>query len=114
MAEFLVKVADERGHVQEQVENGFSASEVRDRYVQQGFLVYSVKPTGLITGGKINLPGSRKIKSDQFIVFNAPVLSDVIKAGVVFLLECVGVERHVLARVLGLRAPPTAQIFAVE
>src|SRR5574337_98192 len=80
MAEFLVKVADERGHVQEQVENGFSASEVRDRYVQQGFLVYSVKPTGLITGGKINLPGSRKIKSDQFIVCNAQFLT-LIRAG---------------------------------
>jgi len=80
MAEFLVKVADERGHVQEQVENGFSASEVRDRYVQQGFLVYSVKPTGLISGGKINLPGSRKVKSDQFIVFNSQFLT-LIRAG---------------------------------
>jgi type IV pilus assembly protein PilC len=80
MAEFLIKVADERGHVQEQVENGFSAAEVRDRYVQQGFLVYSVKSKGLISGGKINLPGTRKVRSDQFIIFNAQFLT-LIRAG---------------------------------
>ena len=40
MAEFLVKVADERGHVTEQVESAHSADEVRDRIVQQGLLVY--------------------------------------------------------------------------
>jgi type IV pilus assembly protein PilC len=80
MAEFLIKVADDRGHVQEQLENGFSASEVRDRFVQQGFLVYSVKPKGLLTGGKITLPGSRKIKSDQFVIFNSQFLT-LIRAG---------------------------------
>jgi type IV pilus assembly protein PilC len=80
MAEFLIKVADERGRMQEQVENGFSASEVRDRYVQQGFLVYSVKPKGILTGGKITLPGTRKIKADQFVIFNSQFLT-LIRAG---------------------------------
>src|SRR5512147_1878473 len=80
MAEFLVKVADERGHVQEQVENGFSASEVRDRFVQQGFLVYSVKSKGLISGGRLNLSGKRKIKADQFVIFNSQFLT-LIRAG---------------------------------
>jgi type IV pilus assembly protein PilC len=80
MAEFLVKVGDERGHVQEQVENGFSASEVRDRFVQQGFLVYSVKTKGLLTGGKLSLPGQRKIKADQFVIFNSQFLT-LIRAG---------------------------------
>jgi len=80
MAEFLVKVADERGRMQEQVDNGFSASEVRDRYVQQGFLVYSVKPKGILTGGKITLPGSRKVKADQFVIFNSQFLT-LIRAG---------------------------------
>ena len=47
MAEFLIKVADERGHLLQQVENGFSESEVRERYTQQGYLVYWVKPRGL-------------------------------------------------------------------
>jgi len=38
MAEFLVKVADERGRLTQQVENGYSEAEVRERFAQQGFL----------------------------------------------------------------------------
>ncbi len=80
MAEFVIKLADERGRVQEQVENGFSASDVRDRFSQQGYLVYSVKPRGLMTGGKITLPGKRKVKADQFLIFNSQFLT-LIRAG---------------------------------
>jgi len=80
MAEFLVKVADERGRVMEQVENGYSAGEVRDRFAQQGLLVYSVKPRGLLAGGKVNLPRRRKIRPDQFIIFNSQFLT-LIRAG---------------------------------
>jgi type IV pilus assembly protein PilC len=80
MAEFLVKVADERGRVMEQVENGYSAGEVRDRFTQQGMLVYSVKPRSLLAGGKVNLPKRRKIKADQFIIFNSQFLT-LVRAG---------------------------------
>jgi type IV pilus assembly protein PilC len=80
MPEFLVKVADERGHVMEQVENGYSAGEVRDRFSQQGLLVYSVKPRGLLAGGKVNLPRRRKVPSAQFIIFNSQFLT-LIRAG---------------------------------
>ncbi len=80
MAEFLIKVADERGHVTEQVENGYSAGEVRDRFAQQGLLVYSVKQRGLLAGGKVNLPRRRKVKTDQFIIFNSQFLT-LIRAG---------------------------------
>ncbi len=80
MAEFLVKVADERGHVQEKVENGYSAGEVRDRFAQQGLLVYSVKPRGLLAGGKVNVPRRRKVRTDQFIIFNSQFLT-LIRAG---------------------------------
>ncbi len=58
MAEFLVKMADERGHVLEQMENGSSAQEIRDRFVQQGFMVYSIKGQGGALG--LNLLGTRK------------------------------------------------------
>ena len=57
MAEYLVKVADEQGHLQQQVERGYSESEVRDRFVQQGYLVYWVKPRGIFSAGKIHLAG---------------------------------------------------------
>src|SRR6476659_4801677 len=79
MAEFLVKMADERGHVLQQVESGISEQEIRDRFVQQGFMVYSVKSRrGLLPMGG----ASRKkiLKADQFVIFNQQFLT-LIKAG---------------------------------
>jgi len=79
MAEFLVKMADERGHVLEQMENGSSAQEIRDRFAQQGFMVYSIKGQGGALG--LNLLGTRKkIKGEEFIIFNQQFLT-LIKAG---------------------------------
>jgi type IV pilus assembly protein PilC len=79
MAEFLVKLADERGHVLERTENGISEQEIRDRFAQQGFLVYSVKGRqGLValrTGGR-----KKKIKTEEFLIFNQQFLT-LIKAG---------------------------------
>ncbi len=69
MAEYMIRMADERGHVMEQVELGNSEGEVRERFSQQGFLVYWVKPKGLLAGD-IRLPQRRKIKQDQFVIFN--------------------------------------------
>src|SRR6266567_6669726 len=78
MAEFLVKVADERGHLLQQVENGYSEAEVRERFAQQGFLVYWVKPKGVLSGGKIGR--RRKVKPATFLVFNQQLLT-LLKAG---------------------------------
>ncbi len=80
MAEFVIKMVDERGHVLEQTENGFSETEVRDRFVQQGYLVYSVKPRGFVSGGKVSLPFGRRVKLDQFVIFNQQFLT-LIRAG---------------------------------
>ena len=80
MAEFVVKLADEKGNLSQQVERGYSESEIRERFSQQGYLVYWVKPRGLLSGGQIAMPGSRKIKLDQFIVFNQQLLT-LLKAG---------------------------------
>jgi type IV pilus assembly protein PilC len=79
MAEFLIKVADERGHLLEQVENGYSEAEVRDRFVQQGFLVYWVKPRGVLSGD-FSLRRRGKVKQSQFLIFNQQFLT-LIKAG---------------------------------
>jgi type IV pilus assembly protein PilC len=79
MAEYLVKVADERGHLVEQVERGTSESEIRDRFVQQGFLVYWVKPRGMLAQGQIQI-GGRRLKQSQFLIFNQQFLT-LIKAG---------------------------------
>ena len=78
MAEFLIKMADERGHVLQQVESGVSEQEIKDRFAQQGFMVYSVKSRKSL----LSLGGASKkpIKSDTFIVFNQQFLT-LIKAG---------------------------------
>lgn len=70
MAEYLIKLADERGNVFERSESGYSEAEVRDRFSQQGFLVYWVKPRGLMAGGKISLPRRRRVNLEQFVIFN--------------------------------------------
>src|SRR6202142_1850910 len=80
MAEFLIKAADERGHLLQQVERGFSEAEVRDRFVQQGYLVYWVKPRGLFTSGQSPFSRGRKIRQSQFVIFNQQFLT-LIKAG---------------------------------
>ncbi|HXZ34040.1 MAG TPA: type II secretion system F family protein [Terriglobales bacterium] len=79
MAEFLIKVADERGHLLEQVENGYSEAEVRDRFVQQGFLVYWVKPRGVLSGD-LSFRRRGKVKQSQFLIFNQQFLT-LIRAG---------------------------------
>jgi type IV pilus assembly protein PilC len=73
MAEFLVKLADERGHVSEQLEHGYSEDEVRERVSQQGYLVYSVKPRGIFSAGR-NL-GRGRIRQGSFLVFNQQFLT---------------------------------------
>ncbi|MBV8477767.1 MAG: type II secretion system F family protein, partial [Acidobacteria bacterium] len=75
MAEFVIKMADERGRTLQQLEHGISEAEVRERYSQQGFLVYSVKPRGLLAGGEVRLGGRRKIKQSDFVIFNQQFLT---------------------------------------
>ena len=79
MAEFLIKMADERGHMLEQVESGVSEHDIRERLAQQGFLVYSVKGRqGVLSLGLGK--ARKKIRNDEFIIFNQQFLT-LIKAG---------------------------------
>ncbi len=43
MAEFVLKYADGRGQIHQQVTPAGSEKELRDRFSQQGFLIYSIK-----------------------------------------------------------------------
>ncbi|HWR34637.1 MAG TPA: type II secretion system F family protein [Clostridia bacterium] len=80
MAEFLIKMADERGNVSELMEAGFSEAEVREHFAQQGYLVYWVKPRGLLAGGEIRLPQRKRVKLEQFVIFNQQFVT-LIRAG---------------------------------
>jgi type IV pilus assembly protein PilC len=77
MAEFLVKVADERGNLTHQVESGYSEAEVRERFTAQGFLVYWVKPKSILSGGAIR---GKKVRATTFLIFNQQLLT-LLKAG---------------------------------
>ncbi|HEX3662806.1 MAG TPA: type II secretion system F family protein [Acidobacteriaceae bacterium] len=74
MAEFVIRLADERGRVQEQVQSAATADELRQRFSQAGYYVYSVKPRGALGGG------ARKAKLETFLIFNQQFLT-LIKAG---------------------------------
>ena len=76
MTEFVVRLADERGRVQEQTHAAATAEELRARFTQSGYYVYSVKSKGVLGGqGK-----RKKVKLDTFLVFNQQFLT-LIKAG---------------------------------
>ncbi len=76
MAEFLVKLTDERGRMQEQTQAAASAEELRLRYTQAGYHVLSVRAKGL--GGVGG--GQRKAKLETFLIFNQQFLT-LIRAG---------------------------------
>jgi type IV pilus assembly protein PilC len=74
MAEFVIRLADERGRIQEQVQSAATAEELRVRYAQSGYQVLSVK------GRSAGLGGKRKVKLETFLVFNQQFLT-LIRAG---------------------------------
>jgi len=74
MTEFEIKLADERGHVMEQSHAAATAEELRARFTQAGYYVYSVKPKSILAGGK------KKVKLETFLVFNQQFLT-LIRAG---------------------------------
>ncbi len=83
MSDFVLKYADARGEVHSQTEKGGSAQEIRERYTQQGFLVYSVKPKGAVItlSGDIAIPGRRKkLNLEKFLIFNQQFVT-LIRAG---------------------------------
>src|SRR3954467_558146 len=84
MPEFLVKVADERGQVAQHVESARSLEEARERYAQQGLLVYSVKPRGVL--GSAGLRQQRRVKMEPFVILNQQFVT-LIKAGLPILMS---------------------------
>jgi type IV pilus assembly protein PilC len=92
MAEFLVKIADEQGHLRHQVEHGYSEAEVHDRYTQQGYLVYWVKPRSLLNAGGVSMRRS-KLKAQTFLIFNQQFLT-LMKAGLPILTSPIAGSRQ--------------------
>jgi type IV pilus assembly protein PilC len=76
--EFVVRLADERGRILEQTHAAATADELRARFTQSGYFVYSVKAkSGIIPG----IAKSKKTKLETFLVFNQQFLT-LLKAGI--------------------------------
>ena len=81
MAEWTLKYADARGEIHQQVAQAASERELRDRYTQQGFLVYSVKPRSEIGGLASGLrPSGKKLNLEKFLIFNQQFVT-LVRAG---------------------------------
>lgn len=79
--EWVLKYADSRGEIHQQTAAAGSEQELRDRYSQQGFLIYSIRPrrTGIATGAGL-LGRSKKLNLERFLIFNQQFVT-LVRAG---------------------------------
>ncbi len=81
MAEFVLKYADGRGQIHQHVASAGSEKELRDRYSQQGFLIYTIRPrtsgASVVSGG---LFGGKKLNMEKFLIFNQQFVT-LVRAG---------------------------------
>ncbi len=82
MADFVLKYADGRGQIHQQVATAGSEKELRERYSQQGFLIYSIKPrsgAAMVSAGLMR-GRSKKLNLEKFLIFNQQFVT-LIRAG---------------------------------
>src|SRR5215831_7583569 len=78
MADFVLKYADGRGQIHQQVATAVSEKELRERYSQQGFLIYSVKPRVMAAPALVRR--GKKLNLEKFLIFNQQFVT-LIRAG---------------------------------
>jgi type IV pilus assembly protein PilC len=81
MAEFLLKYADAQGSVHERVEDAENERALREKYVDQGVLIYSIKPRRSL--GELQAAADRRrgrLNLEQFLIFNQQFVT-LIRAG---------------------------------
>src|SRR5436853_2969917 len=78
MPDYVLKYADGRGQIHQQVATAGSEKELRERYSQQGFLIYSIKPrTSAVRAGFLS---RKKLNLEKFLIFNQQFVT-LIRAG---------------------------------
>ncbi|HWQ55026.1 MAG TPA: type II secretion system F family protein [Bryobacteraceae bacterium] len=83
MAEWVLKYADPRGEIHSQVAQADSERELRERYTQQGFLIYSLRPRHALSGVGAGVSGfkrGKKLNLEKFLIFNQQFVT-LIRAG---------------------------------
>jgi len=80
VSEYLLRYADARGHVHEQVADAPSEQDARDRLTQQGFLVYTVRARDL--GARLGGFSFRRkgVNLEKFLIFNQQFVT-LVRAG---------------------------------
>ena len=80
MAEFLLKYADPRGEIHQQVASAATEREVREQFSQRGLLIYSIKPRREIAALPTPLRRKKKLNTTKFLIFNQQFMT-LIRAG---------------------------------
>jgi type IV pilus assembly protein PilC len=78
MADFVLKYADGRGQIHQQVATAANEKELRERYSQQGFLIYSIKVRSGAAAS--TLFGRKKLNIEKFLIFNQQFVT-LVRAG---------------------------------
>lgn len=84
MPEFILKYADARGQIHQQVAEAATENDLREKYSEKGFLIYSVKPKSRAKAiSNINIGSSnkkKKVNLEKFLIFNQQFVT-LIRAG---------------------------------
>src|ERR1700682_4517144 len=78
MSEFVLKYADARGQIHQQVAMAASEKELREKFSQQGFLIYSIKPRTLAAPSLVRR--RKKLNLEKFLIFNQQFVT-LVRAG---------------------------------
>jgi type IV pilus assembly protein PilC len=79
--EFVLKYADPTGEIHQQVAEGASEQELRGRFTEQGFLVYSVRPRKVLAGvAARGFQRRERLSLEKFLIFNQQFVT-LIRAG---------------------------------
>src|SRR6185436_17179247 len=83
MSDWVLKYADARGEIHQQIAQAATEQEVRERFSQQGYLIYSIRPRRIARGlaTEVSLLGRRKkLNLEKFLIFNQQFVT-LIRAG---------------------------------
>ena len=81
MSDWVLKYADTRGEIHQQTASAGTEQEVRERYSQQGFLIYSIRPRRTVIAAGAGILGrSKKLNLERFLIFNQQFVT-LVRAG---------------------------------
>jgi len=80
VAEYVLKYADARGQIKHQTAEAATEKDLREKFSQQGYLIYSIKPVGAAAALGIGAGRKKKLDLEKFLIFNQQFVT-LVKAG---------------------------------